>query len=83
MLVRPAVGYDLTPRSSLWAGYGYTPSFPATADVLTENRPWQQYLWTGPGLGSTLQWRSRLEERWIEETSASPGGTANSGGSRP
>ena len=67
LLVRPAVGYDLTPRSSVWAGYGYTPSFPATGDVQTENRTWQQYLWTGPGLGSTLQWRSRLEERWIED----------------
>ena len=66
LLVRPAVAYDVTARSSLWAGYGYTPSFPATGDVLTENRIWQQYLWTGPGLGSTLQWRSRLEERWIE-----------------
>jgi hypothetical protein len=66
LLVRPAVGYDLTPRSSLWAGHGYTPSFPTTGDVLTENRLWQQYLWAGPGLGSALQWRSRFEERWIE-----------------
>jgi len=66
LLVRPAVGYDLPPRSSLWAGYGYTPGFPPTGDVLTENRMWQQYLWAGPGLGSALQWRSRLEQRWIE-----------------
>jgi hypothetical protein len=66
LLVRPAVGYDLTPRSSLWAGYGYTPGFPPTGDVLTENRLWQQYLWAGPGLGSALQWRSRFEERSIE-----------------
>jgi hypothetical protein len=66
LLVRPAIGFDVTERSSLWAGYGYTPSFPATGDVLTENRIWQQYLWAGPGLGSALQWRSRVEERWIE-----------------
>ena len=71
LLVRPAVGYDLTSRSSLWAGYGYTPSYlavgtPLTGDVLTENRAWQQYLWVGPGLGSTLQWRTRIEERAIE-----------------
>jgi hypothetical protein len=66
MLVRPALGYDLTPRSSLWAGYGYTPSYPPNADVSTEHRAWQQYLWAGPGLGSLLQWRSRLEERSIE-----------------
>src|SRR5690242_18431985 len=30
MLIRPAVGYDLTNRSSVWAGYGYTPGYPAT-----------------------------------------------------
>lgn len=67
LLVRPAVGRDLTARSSLWLGYGYTPSYPEVGDVLTENRVWQQYLWAGPGLGSVLQWRSRLEERWIED----------------
>jgi hypothetical protein len=66
LLIRPAIGYDLTSRSSLWGGYGYTPSFPADSDVSTENRLWQQYLWAGPGLGSALQWRSRLEERWME-----------------
>ena len=65
-IARPAVGYDLTSRSSLWAGYGYTPSYPSGGDVLTESRAWQQYLWSGPGLGSTLQWRTRVEERAIE-----------------
>ncbi|MFN2447195.1 MAG: DUF2490 domain-containing protein, partial [Vicinamibacterales bacterium] len=30
LLVRPAVGYDLTSRSSVWIGYGYTPGFPAS-----------------------------------------------------
>lgn len=70
-IARPAVGYDLTSRSSVWAGYGYTPSYLAsgtaqTGDVLTENRAWQQYLWAGPGLGSALQWRTRVEERAIE-----------------
>lgn len=68
LLVRPAVGLDLTPRSSLWAGYGYTPSYPPDLDVLQEHRAWQQYLWVGrlnrPAL--QIQWRSRLEERWIE-----------------
>lgn len=71
-IARPAVGYDLTSRSSIWAGHGYTPSYlangtAATGDVLTENRAWQQYLWAGPGLGSTLQWRTRLEQRAIED----------------
>ena len=30
LLVRPAMGYDLTSRSSVWFGYGYTPGFPAS-----------------------------------------------------
>lgn len=68
LLVRPAAGYDLTPQSSLWAGYGYTPSYPAGADALHEHRTWQQYLWVRrlrrPAL--QVQWRSRLEQRWIE-----------------
>lgn len=68
LLVRPAVGFDLTTRSSLWAGYGYTPSYPPDADVLHEHRAWQQYLWAGRLSRPVLQvqWRSRLEERWIE-----------------
>jgi hypothetical protein len=71
LIARPAVGYDLTSPSSLWAGHGDTPSYlavgtPLTGAVLTENRAWQQYLWAGPGLGSALQWRTRIEQRGIE-----------------
>ena len=66
LLVRPAVGYDLTNRSSLWAGYGYTPGFPASGGTLTENRAWQQYLWNGSFAAGQVAWRSRLEERSIE-----------------
>ena len=70
MLLRPAVGYDLTNRSSVWAGYGYTPGFPAGGGVLTENRAWQQYLWNGPALGGVVQSRTRLEQRSIEDNDA-------------
>jgi len=66
LLVRPAVGFDLTSRSSLWVGYGYTPSYPAVGDVVTENRYWQQYLWVAPAVGGVFQSRARLEERAIE-----------------
>jgi hypothetical protein len=66
-IVRPAVGYDLTPRSSVWVGHGYTPTYPPTGGELTENRAWQQYLWAGPALGGAFQWRTRLEQRWIED----------------
>ncbi len=66
LLIRPAVGYDLTPRASLWIGYGYTPSFPASGDVLTENRLWQQLSWTRPAGAATWALRSRLEQRALE-----------------
>jgi hypothetical protein len=65
-IVRPAIGFDLTRRSSLWAGYGYIATYPAGAETLDESRAWQQYLWNGPALGGTAQWRSRLEQRAIE-----------------
>ena len=35
LLVRPAVGYDLTSRSSVWAGDGYTPGYLANGTALT------------------------------------------------
>ena len=66
LLVRPAMAYDLTSRSSVWIGYGYTPGFPASGDVLTENRAWQQYLWSRPFARAQLVSRSRVEERAIE-----------------
>jgi len=65
-ILRPAVGFDLTGRSSLWAGYGYIGTYPAGGDTVDENRAWQQYLWNGPALGGIAQWRSRLEQRAIE-----------------
>ena len=42
LLLRPAVGFQLTPEVSLWAGYGWTPSF--TPSYRDEQRPWQQLL---------------------------------------
>jgi hypothetical protein len=66
-LVRPAIAYDLTPRSSVWFGYGYTPSYPPLGGETTEHRIWQQYFWSGPALGGAFQFRTRFEQRWIED----------------
>lgn len=70
LILRPAVGFDITPRSSLWAGYGYIATYLPTGDTLPEHRAWQQYFWVGPTLGGTAQWRSRLEQRAIEGNDA-------------
>jgi Protein of unknown function (DUF2490) len=66
LVVRPAVGFDLTNRSSVWLGYAYAAGFPPSGDVLHEHRAWQQYSWNRPVAGSQMTLRTRLEERAIE-----------------
>jgi len=63
---RPAVGYALNRTSSLWAGYAYTANFLAGGGVLSENRTWQQYLWTGLKGRGTFSSRFRAEQRFFE-----------------
>lgn len=70
LLIRPAVGYDITSRASVWLGYGYVPSFPASGDVITENRVWQQFSWNQPAGRAAWALRSRLEQRDIEGNDA-------------
>jgi hypothetical protein len=63
LLVRPAIGIQLSPVVSIWAGYAWTPSFnPSFRD---EQRPFQQFL-AEHRLGvASLVNRFRLEERFI------------------
>lgn len=64
LLVRPAVGYHVTPKISAWLGYGWTPSF--LPEYNNENRVFQQVLHEDSFRGMGLTNRFRLEERWIE-----------------
>ena len=66
LLVRPAAIYDLTNQSSVWFGFGYTPSFPSGASEVSEHRFWQQYLWSGSLAGQALASRTRFEQRAID-----------------
>lgn len=65
LLLRPAVGLQVTPEVSLWAGYAWTPTFGPYRD---EQRPFQQVLveqrW---GVLSLIN-RFRVEERFIADT---------------
>ena len=62
LILRPAVGFQLTAEVSLWAGYGWTPSY------RDEQRPWQQLL-VEQTLGVvSLVNRFRTEERFIADT---------------
>ncbi|MGK0303033.1 MAG: hypothetical protein ACI89X_003920 [Planctomycetota bacterium] len=67
LLLRPAVGYQITPQWSLWQGYAWTPSFNPDKD---EHRIFQQSVFETPKgfFPFALTNRTRLEERWIEHT---------------
>jgi Protein of unknown function (DUF2490) len=65
LLIRGAVGWQVTPRWSLWAGYGYTPTF---NPFRLENRAYEQSLYVSRLGPLTVQNRTRLEERLIEDT---------------
>lgn len=71
LLLRPAIGYQLTEKVSIWQGYAWVGNFnqkhtPPQSPFFEENRIYQQinYAHKFPAL-NTLS-RARLEERWIE-----------------
>ena len=63
---RGIIGYDVTDRSSGWVGFAVIPSFPVSGGTVLEKRLFQQYLWSGRGLGGSVTLRTRLEQRWTE-----------------
>jgi len=63
-VVRPGVGYVLTDRFSLWAGYAYTANFTAAGKVY-ENRTWEQMTWS-PAASSPWTLRTRVEQRFFQ-----------------
>jgi hypothetical protein len=64
LILRGAVGCDLSRHASLWLGYGWTPL--VSPDFQDEQRPFQQLLLTHRPAGGTLINRTRLEQRLIE-----------------
>lgn len=66
-LLRPGIGYNLTPTTSIWMGYAYIYTEPPSPEPsFVENRIWQQLLWSRDYSHWTLTSRSRLEERFIQ-----------------
>lgn len=64
LIVRPAIGYRVNSKLSLWQGYGWTPAF--EPEFNDEHRLYQQVLYEDK-LGKTaFASRTRLEERFIE-----------------
>jgi len=67
LLVRPALGYALTPRTTFWAGYGWFGTDADGIGRIDENRLWQDLLWR-PETNAPLRMivRTRLEQRWLD-----------------
>lgn len=65
-LVRPGIGWTLTDKTVLWAGYGWIETRPTSGDTFTEHRIWQQITWSDDYGDFTVTLRSRLEQRFLE-----------------
>lgn len=64
LLVRPAIGYRLNSKISVWQGYGWTPLF--LPEFQDEHRLFQQLLYEDKRGDTSISSRTRLEERFIE-----------------
>lgn len=71
LLLRPALGYQLTPTVSVWQGYGWTPSW--LPSFVNETRLWQQVMVENKFQRFAMVNRTRLEERYIEHLSGRTG----------
>lgn len=70
LIVRPAVGYQVNKVMSVWQGYAWAPSY--LPRYRNENRIWQQVMFENKIKKLTIINRTRLEERWFENS----GGTS-------
>lgn len=65
-IIRPGVGYKLSDRVSLWAGYARVVSRADGRANINENRIWQQATYTiASGDWGVLSGRTRLEQRFL------------------
>lgn len=71
LILRPAIGYQLTEDLSIWQGYAWVGNFnqrhtPPQSPFFQESRIYQQVLYSHKFELFKLASRTRLEERWIE-----------------
>ena len=71
LLLRPAIGYQLTEHLSLWQGYGWVGNFnqkhtPPASPFFQESRVFQQAIYTRKLASFDFMSRTRMEERFIE-----------------
>ena len=64
LLIRPGIGYSISPTLSVWAGYARFRTHGASGSTVTEDRYWQQLAWRLRSRGdASLSTRFRLEQR--------------------
>ncbi len=64
LLIRPGIGYSISPTMSVWVGYARFRTHGASGNTVTEDRYWQQLSWAlGRWGGGALSTRFRLEQR--------------------
>lgn len=71
LLIRPAIGYNLTEHLAFSLGYAWTPTFSNASyvsDFRNENRIWQQLLYREERFGLQWQHRLRLEQRFLQDS---------------
>ena len=62
-IVRPGVGWQLSPKVSVWGGYAWVPVDPDGADATQEHRAWQQLTLQRTRPTLSLGLRVREEQR--------------------
>lgn len=68
-LLRSGLGYSLTDNLSLWLGYAWVQTgYPLTSSPFAENRIWEQLLWMKTYSKFTLTSRTRMEQRFLENS---------------
>ncbi len=73
LLIRPALGYNVTKSTTFYLGYAWTPTFYNThyeGDFRNEQRIWQQVLYKHDWLGLAWQHRLRQEQRFIDDVAS-------------
>lgn len=73
MMVRPSIGWAISPQATIWAGYLMSAdTVSLTSDkYLIENRAWQGFTWKDTTNNKQFIWevRNRLEERFLPRNS--------------
>ena len=70
LILRPALFYKITPKTSIWTGYDTINNHPAGQSSFQENRLWEQVMHQfEPFGGLTLTVRTRFEQRDREDYS--------------